>query len=458
MIRMPKFMILTMDADTFNSTMRRVGEETYVFATDPKQQYKLRVDSHSVWEVTPDAFLEKAVQVTKNLRAENEALKLRCLELEASGQMAPSPSCDTGSQYPKEVQRLHEEIDSLRARNADLEKSDHMAQKRSAELEAAVLEYRQSLEQLNGQVRQYKSALENRSIQEDTILDLERRNDKLTSLLNQANLEVSELTAENKKLVQDNNHLAGISRTMDDTIAKLDSRIKQDAVSIEHLENVNSRLSASNASLNMDLSRYMRLELGGMLRDILECISNMYNRAMDTDDLDDIRKKSDFFVDMLQSRLLGYGVELRLHKRGVRIGDEDILPSSEETGVKELDRTVMKCRRIGCAVEGIPSAEVNEEVVVWRYNPDLDHPEAPVEDEAHAAADAAVPDGAAEEPKPSDVPAPTDEVQSPEGPGTQDQHSEDVKSQMPRALIIREDDVPPVENSEPPGKPDDCRE
>ena len=365
---MPEYIVFFIEKETFDRLYtkddRYIRPRTANNKENKHSRAAIMFDGCSDWDVTPDSYREST---TKKLQ-----------RYERSKDEPDSPIHEEVDRQDHDTEFLENRMTELVRENQKLSAQNSAL---SEKLEANAAELDKARNDLN--------ALKHSRVNADDYRELESYCRRMKEEMNRLQRNISDTEQRYSKAIEDNQRLqAEFQRLQDEATEKIEQlqraneslgRTAQDRLeNAITLEGENKKLagklevaSTDCARMKFDLDRYETLDLRGGVDAFLECISGMFNDIMDSEDISKIRDKAELRMENLVLNSEYCGFRLLKHERGTAIGNENILPTSEETGDESLDRTVKTCKKIGCDVKGFPSMAIDEKLVLWKYDPAL---------------------------------------------------------------------------------------
>lgn len=106
---------------------------------------------------------------------------------------------------------------------------------------------------------------------------------------------------------------------------------------------------------------------------ILPFLSDIVNDIEDATDLDEVKRIVGIYLRSMKSHLMNIGVELKMHtENDVLDPTERVGGSCKKTGDKSLDGKIARTSQIGCVIHNEVPTEIQENVIVYTYDPELD--------------------------------------------------------------------------------------
>ncbi|MBQ7761451.1 MAG: hypothetical protein IJ400_05280 [Clostridia bacterium] len=116
-----------------------------------------------------------------------------------------------------------------------------------------------------------------------------------------------------------------------------------------------------------------KVQAGDVMRVILPFLSDIVNDVEEATDTGELKRIIGIYIKSMSSHLKSIGVELKIHS------ENDILDPTERvggacrmTGDKSLDGKIIKTTQIGCIIHNEEPEEIQENVLVYKYDPELD--------------------------------------------------------------------------------------
>ena len=106
---------------------------------------------------------------------------------------------------------------------------------------------------------------------------------------------------------------------------------------------------------------------------ILPFLSDIVNDVEDATDLDEAKRIVGIYLRSMKTHLMNIGVELKMHtENDVLDPTERVGGSCKKTGDKSLDGKIARTSQIGCVIHNEVPTEIQENVIVYTYDPELD--------------------------------------------------------------------------------------
>lgn len=113
---------------------------------------------------------------------------------------------------------------------------------------------------------------------------------------------------------------------------------------------------------------------------ILPFLSDIVNDVEDATDLGEAKRIVGIYLRSMKTHLMNIGVELKMHtENDVLDPTERVGGSCKKTGDKSLDGKIARTSQIGCVIHNEVPTEIQENVIVYTYDPELDMELPPVE-------------------------------------------------------------------------------
>ena len=106
---------------------------------------------------------------------------------------------------------------------------------------------------------------------------------------------------------------------------------------------------------------------------ILPFLSDIVNDVEDATDLGEAKRIVGIYLRSMKTHLMNIGVELKMHtENDVLDPTERVGGSCKKTGDKSLDGKIARTSQIGCVIHNEVPTEIQENVIVYTYDPELD--------------------------------------------------------------------------------------